>query len=74
LVVGISRQDIEELGVEPMVNGSVDLVLAVAAQEGAAKGGDGSLGKLKEPSWVDNDIAGCCVCGRRCCQRSQPWR
>ena len=57
LVVGVSRQDIEELGVEPLVNGSVDLVLAVAAREGTAKGSDSGLGKLKETGWVDNDIA-----------------
>ena len=56
LVVGVSRQDIEELGVEPLVNGSVDLVLAVAAREGTMKGGDSHLGKLEEPGWVDNDI------------------
>jgi len=57
LVVGISRQDIEELGVEPMVNGSIDLVLAVAAREGTAGGSDSSLGELKETSWRDDDIA-----------------
>ena len=33
LVVGVSRQDIEELGVEPLVNGSVDLVLAVQPEK-----------------------------------------
>ena len=57
LVVGVSRQDIKELGVEPLVNGSGDLVLAVAAREGTAHGSDGGLCKLKETSWVDNDIA-----------------
>ena len=31
LVVGVSRQDIEEFGVEPLVDGSIDLVLAIAA-------------------------------------------
>jgi len=56
LVVGVSRQKIEELGVEPMVNGIIDLVLAATTQKGAAKGGDGSLGKLKEPGLVGNDI------------------
>ena len=55
--MGVSRQDIEELGMEPLVNGSVDLVLAVAAREGTAKGSDSGLGKLKETSWGDNDIA-----------------
>jgi len=57
LVVGISGQEIEEFGVEPLINGGVDLVLAVAAKEGTAKGSDSGLGKLKEPSRVDNDIA-----------------
>jgi len=57
LVVGVGRQDIEEFGVEPMVNGSVDLILAVAAREGTAKGSGSGLGKLKETDWVDNDIA-----------------
>jgi len=57
VVVGISRQDIEELGVEPLDNGSVDLVLAVFAREGTAKGSDRGLGKLKETGWGDNDIA-----------------
>jgi len=55
-VVGISRQDIKELGVEPMVDGIIDLVLVITTQEGAAKGDAGSLGKLKEPSLVNNDI------------------
>ena len=57
MIMGVSRQDIEELGMEPLVNGSVDLVLAVAAREGTAKGSDSGLGKLKETSWGDNDIA-----------------
>jgi len=57
LVVGINRQDIEKLGVEPMVNGSIDLVLAVAAREGTAEGSDSSLGELKETSWRNDDIA-----------------
>jgi len=57
LVVGISRQDIEELGVEPVVNGSIDLVLAAFAREGIAKGSDSGLGKLKETCWGNNDIA-----------------
>jgi len=57
LVVGVSRQDIEELGVEPVVNGSVDLVLATFAREGTAKGSDSGLGKRKETGWVDNNIA-----------------
>jgi len=56
LVVGVSGQDIKELGVEPLINGSVDLVLAVAAREGTTKGSDSGLGKLKKPSWGDNDI------------------
>jgi len=56
LVVDVSGQDIKEFGVEPLIDGSVDLILPVAAQEGTAKGGDGSLGKLKEPSLVDNNI------------------
>ena len=57
LVVGVSRQDIEELGVEPLVDGSVDLVLAIASRESTAEGSDSGLGKLKETGWVDNDIA-----------------
>jgi len=48
--VDISGQEVEEFGVEPMINGGVDLVLAVMAREGTAKGSDSSLGKLKEPS------------------------
>jgi len=56
-VVGISGQNIKEFGVEPLINGSVDLVLAVAAREGTTKGSDSGLGKLKEPSLVDNNIA-----------------
>jgi len=56
LVVGISRQEIKEFGVEPMINGSVDFVLATTTQEGAAKGSDRSLGELKELSLVNNDI------------------
>jgi len=55
-VEGISGQEIEEFGVEPMINGSVDLTLAVTTREGTAKGSDSSLGKMKEPSLVDNDI------------------
>jgi len=54
--VGISGQDIEEFGVEPLIIGSVDLILAATAREGTTKGSDSSLGKLKEPSLVDNDI------------------
>ena len=56
MVVGISGQEIEEFGVEPLINSGVDFVLAVAAREGTTKGGDSHLGKLEEPSWVDNDI------------------
>jgi len=51
LVVGISGQKIKELGVEPMVDGIIDLILAITTQEGAAKRGHRSLGKLKEPAW-----------------------
>jgi len=56
LVVGISGQEIEEFGVEPLINGSVDLVLVATAREGTAKGSDNSMGKLKKPSLVDDDI------------------
>jgi len=42
--------------VEPLINGRVDFVLAVTAREGTAKGGDGSLGKLKEPGLANSDI------------------
>jgi len=56
LVAGISGQEIEEFGVEPLINGSVDLVLAATAPEGTTEGSDSSLGKLEEPSWIDNDI------------------
>jgi len=56
LVVCISGEKIKELGVEPMVNGIVDLVLAVATREGATKRGDSDWGKMKELSLVDNDV------------------
>jgi len=42
--------------VEPLVNGSIDLVLAVSTREGATKGSDSGLSKLKEPGLVDHVI------------------
>jgi len=56
LVVGSSRQKVKKLGVEPMINGLVDLGLAITSREGTTKGGDGGLGKLKESGLINNDI------------------
>jgi len=39
-----------------MIDGVIDLALVITIREGAAKGGDGSLGKPKEPGLVDKNI------------------
>jgi len=56
LVASINRQKVKKLGVEPMVDGFIDLILAAAAREGTMKGRHRGLGKLEEPSLVDDDI------------------
>jgi len=56
LVVGTSGGGGKKLGVEPLVDGLVDLVLAITTRESTTEGGDGCLGGLETLSLVDNGV------------------
>ena len=56
LVVGISGEEVKKLDVEPLVDSLVDLVLAIATQEGATEGGDGCLGDLEALGLINKGV------------------